>query len=70
MSLQVQFYLSPDKLGQAQQITRVVDAFGRALLGKLVVFAQEAREPECLQVMGEQQLGRVAHDEAPVRRSR
>src|SRR5437764_6912928 len=30
------------ELGQAQQITRVVDAFGSALLGKLVVFAQEA----------------------------
>src|SRR5438270_7976853 len=58
------------ELGQAQQITRVVDAFGSALLGKLVVFAQEARQPECLQVMGEQQLGRVAHDETPVRRSR
>src|SRR6266699_264657 len=58
------------ELGQAQQITRVVDAFGSALLGKLVVFAQEARQPECLQVMGEQKLGRVAHDEAPVRRSR
>ncbi len=27
------------ELGQAQQITRVVDAFGSALLGKLVVFA-------------------------------
>src|SRR5271154_1534648 len=26
-------------LGQAQQTTRVVDAFGSALLGKLVVFA-------------------------------
>jgi hypothetical protein len=34
------------ELGQAQQITRVVDAFGGALLGKLVVFAQEARQPE------------------------
>jgi hypothetical protein len=48
----------------------VVDAFGSALLGKLVVFAQEAREPECLQVMGEQQLGCVTHDEAPVTRPR
>ena len=36
-----------------QQITRVVDAFGSALLGELVVFAQEARQLECLQVMGE-----------------
>src|SRR6516164_9828730 len=58
------------ELGQAQQITRVVDAFGSALLGELVVFAQEAWQLECLHVMGEQQLRRVAHDEAPVRRSR
>src|SRR6202171_5033415 len=58
------------ELDQAQQITRVVDAFGSALLGELVVFAQEARQLECLQVMGEQQLGRVGHDEASVRRPR
>src|SRR6516225_4991303 len=41
------------KLGQAQQITRVVDAFGSALLGELVVFAQETRQLERLEVMDE-----------------
>jgi len=45
------------ELGQAQQITRVVDASGSALLGKLVVFAQEARQLECFQVMDQQKLG-------------
>ena len=48
----------------------MVDAFGSALLGELVVFAQEARQLECPQVMDQQKLGRVAHDEAPVKRSR
>ena len=47
------FSVDQFEVGQAQQITRVVDAFGSALLGKLVVFAQEARQPECLQVMGD-----------------
>ena len=41
---------------KARLNNEVVDAFGSALLGKLVVFAQEARQPECLQVVGEQQL--------------
>ena len=58
------------ELGQAQQITRVVDALSGALLGELVVFAQEGWQLERLEVMGEQKLGRVAHGEAPVRRSR
>jgi hypothetical protein len=39
-------------------------------LGDLVVFTQERRQPERFQVMDQQKLGRVAHDEAPVRRSR
>ena len=48
----------------------MVDAFGIALLGELVVFAQEARQLEYLQVMDQEKLGRVAQDEAPVKRSR
>jgi hypothetical protein len=47
----------------------MVDALGGALLGELVVFAQEGWQLERLEVMGEQKLGRVAHGEAPVRRS-
>ena len=58
------------EFGQAQQIAGMVDAFGGALLGKLVVFAQERRQLERLEVMGEQKLRGVAHDEAPTRRSR
>ncbi len=78
------FALDQFEFGQAQKITRVVDPFGSALLGDLVVFtqerrqperfqvmrAQERRQPERFQVMLEQELGRVAHDEAPARRPR
>src|SRR6516164_3864772 len=55
---------------EAQQVTRMVDTLGGALLGELVVFAQERRQLERLKMMGEHKLGRVAHDEAPARRSR
>src|SRR6516225_2657467 len=58
------------EFGQAQQIAGMVDAFGGALPGELVIFAQERRQLERLEVMGEQKLRRVAHDEAPTRRSR
>jgi hypothetical protein len=58
------------EFGQAQQIAGMVDALGGALLGKLVIFAQERRQLERLEVMGEQKLRRVAHDAAPPRRSR
>ena len=58
------------EFGQAQQVTRVVDALGGALLGELVVFAQERRQSERLEVMDEQKLRRVAHDKAPARRPR
>ena len=34
----------------------MVDAFGSALLGELVVFAQESRQLERLQVMDKQKL--------------
>ena len=64
------FPLDQFEFGQAQQITGMVDALGGALLGELVVFAQEGRQLERLEVMGEQKLGRVAHDAAPARRSR
>src|SRR5258705_5283559 len=58
------------KFGQTQQVARMVNAFGGALLGELVVFAQERRQLERLEMMGEQKLGRVDHGEAPARRSR
>ena len=47
----------------------MVNALGGALPGKLVVVAQEGRQLERLEVMGEQKLGRVAHDATPVSRS-
>ena len=57
------------QFGKAQQVTGVVDAFGGALPGKLVVLAQEGRQLECLQMMGEQELGRVGHETTPLSRS-
>jgi len=64
------FPLDQFEFGQAQQIAGMVNALSGALLGELVVFAQERRQLERLEVMGEQKLGRVAHAEAPARRSR
>ena len=48
----------------------MVDALGGALPGELVVLAQEGRQLQRLEVMGEQELGRVGHDAAPVSRPR
>jgi hypothetical protein len=64
------FPLDQFKFSQAQQIAGMVDALGGALLGELVVFAQEGRQSERLEVMDEQKLGCVAHDAAPARRPR
>ena len=58
------------EFSQAQQIAGMVDALGGALLGELVVFAQERRQLERLEVMGQQKLRRFAHDVAPASRSR
>jgi hypothetical protein len=58
------------KFGQAQQIAGMVDALSGALLGELVVFAQERRQLERLEVMREQKLRCVAHDAAPASRAR
>ena len=44
------------EFGQAQQVAGVVDPLGGALPGELVVFAQEGRQLECLEMMREQQL--------------
>jgi hypothetical protein len=53
---------------RATSLDALNDALGGALLGELVVFAQERRQLDRLEVMGEQQLRRVAHDEAPASR--
>ena len=58
------FPLDHLQLGQTQQVAGMVDAFGGALTGQLVVLAQEGRQPQRLQVMGEQDLRRIAHDDA------
>ena len=43
----------------------MVDAFGGALPGDLVVLAQEGRQLQRLEVVRQQDLRRVAHDAAP-----
>ena len=63
------FPLDQLQFGKAQQVTGMVDALGGALPGELVILAQEGRQLERLEVMGEQKLGRVGHDATPVSRS-
>jgi hypothetical protein len=53
------------EFGQTQQIAQMVDALGGAYSRKNVGSLIKR-----LEVMGEQKLRRVAHDEAPARRSR
>ena len=53
------------ELGQAQQVGGMVDTLRRALPGQLVVLAQEGRQLERLEVVRQQELGRVAHAAAP-----
>ena len=57
------------ELGKAQQVGGMVDALRRALPGELVVLAQEGRQLECLEVVRQQELGRVAHAAAPPSRA-
>src|ERR1022692_1156331 len=58
------------QFGQAQQKADVIATLGGALPGDLIVFAQERRQLERLQVMSEQKLWRIGHDDAPVSRPR
>ena len=56
-------------LGQSQQIARIIDALGSTLARLSVVLAQERRQLQYLQVMGQQNLRCIAHDAAPARSS-
>jgi hypothetical protein len=58
------------ELGQAQQIAGMIDPLGGALPGELVVFTQERRQLERLEMMRKQQLRRLAHGAAPLSRAR
>jgi hypothetical protein len=53
------------QLGQTQQIADVIRPLAGAKPSLLVVLAQEARQLEFLEVMGEQDLRRLAHGPAP-----
>jgi hypothetical protein len=56
-------------LGQPHQVTRMVDALSGTLAGDLVVFAQERRQLQCLQMVGEQDLRGVGHAASPANSS-
>ena len=47
------------ELGEPQQVTGVVDAVPGALAGDLVVLPEHGRQLELLQVVGEEDLGRL-----------
>ena len=57
------------QFGETQQIRCMVHTLGRALTGEFVIFAQEARQLQRLQMMREQDLRRIGHDTAPVSRA-
>jgi hypothetical protein len=57
------------ELGKTQQVGGMVDTLRRALPGELVVLAQEGRQLERLEVVRQQELGRVAHAAAPPSRA-
>ena len=54
------------QLDQAGQELDVILAFCSTLAGELVVFPQEGRQLQGLEVVGQQQLRRIGHDIAPV----
>src|SRR4051794_23562444 len=58
------------QLGQTQEIAEMIGAFRRALPRQLVVLAQEGRQLERLEVMGEQYLWRVAHGRSSLSKAR
>ena len=58
------------QFAEADQVTHMVDALGGALAGLLVVFAQEGRQLEPFEVVGQQHLRRIAHDAPPANRLR
>jgi hypothetical protein len=56
------------QFGEADEIAHMVGALGGALAGQLVVLAQKGRQPQGLEVMGQQQLRRIGHDAPPPNR--
>src|SRR3954462_4470756 len=49
------------KFAQAEQTAGVVDPLGRALPSQLVVLAQEGGQLQRLEMMGQENLGNLAH---------
>ena len=56
------------QFSEADEIAHMVGALGGALAGQLVVLAQKGRQLQGLEVMDQQQLRRIGHDEPPPNR--
>jgi hypothetical protein len=59
------FSIDQLQFDEAQEKADMVETLGSALPSKLVILAQERRQLERLQVMTEQKLRRIGHDDAP-----
>ncbi len=53
------------QFGKPQKVTGMINAFCRALFGDFVILAQESRQTQGLQMMGQQQLRRTSHPRPP-----
>ena len=60
------FSIDQLQFDEAQGKAGMVETLGSALPSKLLILAQERRQLERLQVMTEQKLGRIGHNDAPV----
>ena len=60
------FSIDQLQFDEAQEKADMVETLGSALPSKLLILAQERRQLERLQVMTEQKLRRIGHDDAPV----
>ena len=60
------FALDQFQFARANKVAHMVDALGGALAGQLVILTQESRQLQGFQMMGQQELWRIAHAEAPV----
>ena len=52
------------QLGQANQISHMINPLGGTLASQLIVFPEEGGQSERLQMMGQQELWRITHDAA------
>jgi hypothetical protein len=60
------FSIDQLQFNETQEKANMVETLGGALPSKLLIFAQERRQLEGLQVISKQKLGRIGHDDAPI----